>query len=344
MEVEGKNHYQILGVGVTATVQEITMSYKRLAMKWHPDRNPDKTDHSTHIFKRISEAYTVLTDETKRSIYDANLNGSRSSGHYQQQQQSRPFGFGGYGFYDYYEGPSERQPKKGSDIRVDVKLDAAKAISGGIVEVETEEYSQCGDCKDILMQQADKQCYWCHGTGMDIGRVCHCVRSNKVVKKKLDSCKKCNGRGLETHKKKWQVNIPAGVQPSDELVIRGKGSRSAEGGMNGDLKVRIRIELPPSWLISGLDFTCNLMIPFPTAYLGGAMMVELPTGKTISMTIPANTQANTEFKLTGEGLFDGKKKIRGDVRITAIITLPSSRRKVRPEEEAVLRKLFESTA
>ncbi len=345
-----RDYYDVLGVSRTAPADEIKKSYRRLAMKHHPDRNKDDTS-AEGKFKEAKEAYEVLSNAEKRSTYDRFGHDGLSA------QPGRGQGFGAEGFGDIFGdvfgdifggGGRQRgaQVFRGADLGYELRLDLEKAVRGDSVTIEVPTQvacetcdgsgakkgtdpvtcSTCGGVGQVRMQQGffsiQQTCPACKGAGTTIG----------------DPCNDCHGRGRIRKTKTLAVKVPAGVDDGDRIRLSGEGEAGRNGGPPGDLYVEIRVNPHKLFARDGADLACEVPISIGTATLGGE--VELPTlDGNVSLKVPAGTQSGKTFRLRGKGVVTVRDARTGDLFAKVLVETPVN---LTSEQKDLLNKLEES--
>jgi molecular chaperone DnaJ len=327
-----RDYYEVLGVSREVDAAELKSAYRRLALQYHPDRNPDDPAASEK-FKEASEAYGVLSDPERRQRYDrfghAGV-GSAAGG-----------GFGGFDpstFADFtdlfgelfgFSSPRERR-MAGSDLvyRMEITLkDAAFGIDAPVVVSRLE---QCGDCGGSGAQAGTSPvtCSACRGRGRQrisqgflvVTRPCpNCGGEGKIIEK---PCRQCKGEGRKRGQRKLEIRIPAGVETGSRLRLASEGDAGPARGASGDLYVVLTILPDEIFTREGDDLVLALNLPFPTLALGGEISVPTLDGEPEKVTIPAGTQAGNEIRLRGRGLGRLTKSGRGDLVIRAGVAVP----------------------
>ena len=328
-----RDYYDVLGVSRTASADEIKKSYRRLAMKHHPDRNKDDTS-SEGKFKEAKEAYEVLSDADKRSTYDRFGHDGLS----RQPGGGQGFGAEGFGdifgdvFGDIFGGGGRQrgaQVFRGADLGYELRLDLEKAVRGDSVTIDVPTQvacdtcdgsgakkgtdpvtcSTCGGAGQVRMQQGffsiQQTCPACKGAGTTIG----------------DPCDDCHGRGRIRKTKTLAVKVPAGVDDGDRIRLSGEGEAGRNGGPPGDLYVEIRVNPHKLFSRDGADLACEVPISIGTATLGGE--VELPTlDGNVSLKVPAGTQSGKTFRLRGKGVVTVRDARTGDLFAKVLLETP----------------------
>ena len=345
-----RDYYEILGVSNDASADEIKKSYRRLAMKFHPDRNSED-DSAEEKFKEAKEAYEVLKDTDKRAAYDRfghdGVRGGQAGGGFSSEGFSDIFGdvFG-----DIFGGGGGRrgasQVFRGADLGYELKLDLERAVRGETVTIDVPTQVSCDDCDGSGAEKGSEpvKCTTCAGVGQvrmqqgffSIQQACPtCKGAGTQIK---DPCKTCHGRGRNAKTKTLNVKVPAGVDDGDRIRLSGEGEAGRNGGPSGDLYVEIRIEPHKIFDREGSDLSCEVPISFATATIGGE--VELPTlDGTVSLKVPAGTQSGKIFRLRGKGVTTVRDHRTGDLFARVAIETPIN---LTPEQEGFLNKFEES--
>lgn len=325
-------YYEILTVSKTASEGEIKKAYRRMAMKYHPDRNPDNAE-AENKFKEAAEAYEVLSDPQKRATYDqfghAGLEGG-AGGH-------GGGGFGGFGdqfgdiFSEMFGGGfgGQRGPQPGSDLQYELEISLEDAVAGTTVDIRIPTKDLCDKCDGSGAEPGSDVdiCPTCHGAGQvrmqqgffAVNRSCPtCHGQGRIIK---SPCKSCHGEGYEHSNKTLSVKIPAGVDTGDRIRIQGEGEAGEVGAPKGDLYVRIRVKDHAIFVRDDNTLYCELPLSFATAALGGS--VEVPTlGGQANLKIPAGSQSGQRFKLSGKGVKSVRSSYTGDLVVQVNIETP----------------------
>ena len=329
-----QDFYDILGVSKSADADELKRAYRKLAMQFHPDRNPgDKS--AEQKFKDISEAYEVLKDDQKRAAYDrfghaAFENGSRGPGDFAG-------GFSG-GFADIFEemfgamGGRRTQagPSRGSDLRYNLEVSLEDAFRGKQTTIRVATFAHCDACKGSGAEPGTRpsSCRTCHGHGrvraqqgfFTIERTCPtCQGSGQTIDK---PCKACGGQGRTRREKTLSVNIPPGVEDGTRIRLAGEGEAGPHGAAAGDLYIFVSITQHQIFQRDGANIFCRVPIPITTAALGGAIEVPTVEGSRTRVTVPPGTQSGHQFRLRGKGMTVLRSNLRGDMYIHAIVETP----------------------
>jgi len=312
-----EDYYQLLGVSRNASDDDIKKSFRRLAMKYHPDRNPDNAE-ALEQFKKIKEAHDVLSDPKKRSAYDqfghAGVDPSMGGG----------AGFGAGGFSDIFGdvfgdifgggGRSRGGAQRGSDLRYNLEISLEEAVAGTEVKIQIPTLVTCKSCNGsgATKGSAVTTCSTCHGHGavrmqqgfFSVQQTCPtCRGTGKQIK---DPCRSCHGQGRIQDTKTLSVKIPPGVDTGDRIRLSGEGEAGEAGGTPGDLYVQVHVKDHPIFTRDGANLYCEVPISFPKACLGGEVEVPTLSGK-VALKIPSETQTGRLFRLAGKGV----KPVRG---------------------------------
>lgn len=356
-----KDYYELLGVQKGASADELKKAYRKLAMQYHPDKNPgDKAAEAK--FKEISEAYDVLKDDQKRAAYDRfghqAFDGSMGGGG--RGGQAGGFDFHSSGFADIFEdlfggfagGGGARSnsggPSRGSDLRYNLAVTLEEAFKGKQENVKVTTSVACDVCDGSGGEKGSKpiSCPTCNGKGtvrsqqgfFTIERTCHvCQGGGKIIK---DPCKKCAGSGRMRKEKSLMVSIPAGVEEGTRIRLAGEGEVGMRGGPPGDLYIFLSVKQHPFFIRDGSNILCRIPIRFTSAALGGSIEVPTIDGTKVKVTIPEGTQTGHQFRLRGKGMSVMRSSGRGDMFIQVSVETPVNLNKKQKE----LLKEFEKSA
>ncbi|RME78730.1 molecular chaperone DnaJ [Candidatus Woesearchaeota archaeon] len=360
------NYYDILGVSKSASKEEIKRAYKRLALKYHPDRNPGNKE-AEEQFKKINEAASVLTDDKKRAQYDAVGHDAFTQG---ARHGAGAEGFGGgfsgnfedifesifgQGFADIFGGGfsggnRRRRPTRGYDLQYDLDITLEDVVRGLKTQIVIPRFETCDSCQGTgaASPQDIHTCSTCKGQGIvrqaqrtPFG-VFHtqstCPTCGGEGKRIDKLCDLCGGDGRIKHHRKIEVNVPAGVEEGTQLRLEGQGSAGENGAPPGDLYVVIHVKDHKVFERRGHDLFISVPISFVTATLGGE--IEVPTIEgTAKLKIPKGTQSNTTFRMKGKGIPFLRGSGRGDQLVKVIVHTPQGLSK---KQEEYLRKFEES--
>lgn len=353
-----RDYYEVLGVDKSASAEDIKKAYRKLAMKYHPDRNPgDKS--AEEKFKEVGEAYEVLSDADKRSRYDSygfagvdpNFNPNAGGGF--------GGGFGGAGFDfgdifgDFFGGgassrsASQNAPRRGENVMARLELTFEEAAFGCEKEVSAPRIENCPTCHGTGSADGKiETCSRCHGTGqeqvvqsfmgmrMQTATTCsQCGGRGKIIK---TPCSTCKGKGKVRKNNRVKVTVPAGIDNGQTLRVRSEGCVGANGGPNGDLLVEVRVKAHETFVRDGYDIRCAVPISFTQAALGAEIQVPTLEGN-VPYTIPEGTQTGKEFVIRDKGIPElNNSRRRGDLRFTVVVETPT---KLTREQKELLRKL-----
>ena len=343
MATEKRDYYEVLGVERGATDEEVKRSYRKLAVKFHPDKNPDDP-HAEEKFKELGEAYDVLIDPDKRAAYDrfghaAFTQGGAGFGrgvfHDPFEIFREVFGGGGFGggiFETLFGGggAQSNDRRRGSDLRYDMEIKLEEAAFGAEKQIEIEKLDVCDKCGGTGAEAGSRktQCPTCGGRGQvvssrgffHISQTCpRCHGAGEIIEK---PCQKCRGEGRVEKLSRVNLKIPAGIREGTRLRSLANGEAGVDGGSPGDLYVVIHIKEHNIFQREGDDLYCEVPIPFSVAALGGE--IDLPTleGKA-HLKVPAGTQSGQMFKLRGKGIINVNGRGHGDLFARLIVEVPS---------------------
>ena len=344
-----EDFYVALGVSRDAKDADIKKAYRKLAMKYHPDRNPGDAA-AEQKFKDVSEAYEVLKDGEKRAAYDR-------FGHaaFEQGGGSSAGGFGGgfaSGFADIFEEMfagargGGQTAGKGNDLRFNMEVGLEDAFTGKQTEIRVPASVVCNACNGSGAEGASgpSTCPSCQGLGrvraqsgfFTVERTCPtCQGTGQMIK---NPCRKCGGQGRTEKEKTLSVNIPAGVEDGTRIRLSGEGEAGLRGAPSGDLYIFLSLKPHRFFQRDGADIYCRVPIPMTTAALGGTVEVPTVDGTLARITIPTGTPTGHQFRLRGKGMSVLRSKSRGDMFVQASVETPQNLTKRQKE----LLKEFES--
>ncbi|MBJ2186549.1 molecular chaperone DnaJ [Paramuribaculum intestinale] len=362
--MDKRDYYEVLGVAKTATPEELKKAYRKLAIKYHPDKNPGDKE-AEEKFKEAAEAYDVLSDPEKRQKYDQfghNMGpqgfpgGGFGGGHgFTMEDIFSQFGdiFGGHGGFDMggfgsaAGGRPRKRQRRGDDLRITLKLSLEDIAKGISKTLKLKAFAKCDHCNGTGAKDgtAFVTCPTCHGSGTVMrtqqtifglsqsAAVCpECNGDGKIIK---ENCTYCNGTGVQHKEQVVSFNIPAGVADGMTLTVKGKGNAPMHGGVNGDLLVVIEEIKHPELIRDGNDVVYNLMLDFPTAALGGS--VEVPTiGGRARLKIAPGTQPGKILRLRGKGLPSTEGYGTGDELVNVMVYVPET---LNDEERKLIEQL-----
>lgn len=348
-----EDYYKLLGVDRNASDAEIKKSYRSKAMKFHPDRNKDNPTEAEAKFKKVKEAYEVLSDPKKRAAYDqfghAGVDGSMGGGR-------GAGGFGGFGagesfsdiFGDIFGGGRQQRSsvQRGSDLRYNLELTLEEAVFGTDAKIRVPVLVTCGECSGSGAKKGSSPiiCSTCHGHGQvrmqqgffSVQQTCPtCRGTGKQIK---DPCGVCYGQGRVQENKTLSAKIPAGVDTGDRIRLAGEGEAGENGGPAGDLYVQVQVKDHQIFTRDGANLYCEVPISFPTACLGGELEVPTLNGKVL-LKIPAETQTGKLFRLRGKGVKPVRGGPVGDLMCKVQVETPVHLTK---EQKALVEQLSES--
>ena len=354
-----RDYYEVLGVQKGASHDEIKKAYRKLAMKYHPDRNPDDKN-AEEKFKEVGEAYEVLSDDEKRSRYDQ-FGFAGVDPNYGAGQGGAGFGgFGGFGdfgdfgdiFGSFFGGGGSRAsnanaPRRGENVMSRLELTFEEAAFGCEKEVGAMRIENCSNCNGT--GSADgviETCATCRGSGqvrttqnfmgMQMQSTAACPQCGGKGKTIKTPCTTCKGKGKVRRTQKIKVKVPAGVDQGQSVRVRGEGCVGSNGGPSGDLLVEIYIKRHPIFTRRGMDVLCEVPITFTQAALGAEIQVPTLDGK-IPYEIPEGTQTGTTFTIAGKGIPEvNNPRRRGNQRFTVVVETPT---KLSKEQKELLRQL-----
>ena len=338
-----RDYYDILGVPRDATKEQIKDEYRKLALKYHPDRN--KAPDAEEKFKEISEAYAVLSDDEKRGQYDqfghAGIDGRYSTEDifrgvdFDEILRGIGFGFGGFGsiFDTFFGGRRGRGPQRGQDIRYDLEISLDQAYRGYNTEIEVPRTERCPDCNGSGARPgtSPKRCPDCGGTG----QVQHVQRAGFMQFARIEPCRKCGGKGTIIEKpcnechgggivernRRITIKVPPGVDAGSQLLLRGEGDAADQGGPHGDLYVVVHVRPHATFKREGDDLICNMKVNFSQATLGTNLQVPTLDGPA-SIKLPAGTQSGAIFRLRKKGMPNLHDGGRGDELVVVNVRTP----------------------
>lgn len=345
-----RDYYKVLDVPKTATEGEIKKAYRRLAMKYHPDRNPNDKDAEDR-FKEAKEACEVLTDAQKRAAYD-------QYGHAGVEAASRggrPGFSGGDAFSDIFgdvfgdifgaarRGDPRSQQFRGADLRFELELDLDQAVFGYTAEIEVPKLSECETCQGSGAAKGSTAaaCDTCGGSGQirisqgffQLQQTCPRCRGNGTIIK--SPCDTCLGQGRIRRNRKLSVKVPAGVDTGDRIRLSGEGEAGRNGGPPGDLYVEVNVREHAIFERDGEHLSCEVPVSFATAALGGT--VEVPTlDGDVTLKVPPETQSGRVFRLRDKGVKPVRGGSRGDLFCRVVVETPVH---LSSEQKELIRKL-----
>ena len=343
-----RDYYEVLELEKSATTVEIKKAFKRKAMKYHPDRNPDSKD-AEEKFKEAKEAHDVLTDSQKRAAYDqfghAGVDGSAGMGGAGAGAGNFSDIFGDV-FGDIFGGGSRgggQQVFRGSDLRYNLELELEDAVKGTEVKIRVPTQVACDSCGGSGAKKGTQPttCSTCGGHGQvrmqqgffSLQQTCpRCHGSGKMIS---DPCHKCHGHGRVEKHKTLSVKVPAGVDTGDRIRLSGEGEAGENGGPSGDLYVHMNVRPHKIFERDGVDLYCEVPISFVTASLGGELEVPTLDGR-VKLKVPAETQTGKSFRMRGKGVKAVRGSGTGDLICRVMIETPVN---LTNEQKDLLRQL-----
>jgi molecular chaperone DnaJ len=338
-KVNQRDFYEVLGVSKTATVEEIKSSYRKAALKWHPDRNPENKHEAEIKFRECTEAYSVLSDAEKRQVYD-------TYGHAGLSNAGGGVDFNGtifqdfhdifgdfFGFEDILGGGSRRgrtRAQRGADLRYDMTLTFEEAASGVSTKIKLPKQELCASCHGTGAKAGTgaSACQTCGGRGQlasqqgffTITRTCPaCQGAGQIIKER---CPDCRGQGRIERDKTIDLRIPAGVDTGTRLRVPGEGEAGAHGGFSGDLYVVLDVKEHPFFERRGADLYCTIPVSIAQAALGTDLPVPGLNGEE-RLRIPEGTQSGAVFRIKGHGLPDPRGGGKGDLYYHVQVLTPA---------------------
>jgi molecular chaperone DnaJ len=324
-----RDYYDVLGVDRGASASEIKKAFRRVAMKHHPDRNPDNKQ-SEDKFKEAQEAYEVLSDDDKKANFDRFGHASPNQG------AGGGAGFGdifGDVFGDIFGGSGTASGRsgsaRGSDLRYDLQLELEDAVKGKTVEIEIPTLDPCSTCNGSGARagSSPRTCNSCQGVGQvrmqqgffSVQQTCpKCRGRGQMI---TDPCGGCHGQGVVEKRKTLSVKIPAGVDTGDRIRLAGKGEAGPQGGPNGDLYVQMNVAEHSLFVRDGANLHCEVPISFSQAALGGELEVPTLSGK-VKLKVPLETQSGKLFRLRGKGVTQVRGGGPGDLLCRVVVETP----------------------
>ena len=352
-----RDYYEVLGIDKSASEAEIKKAFRKKAMKYHPDRNPDNKEAEEH-FKEVNEAYEVLSDPEKKKRYDqfghAGVDPNAGFG-------GGAGGFGGFDFGDIFDmfggafgggfgggGRSRRNgPQKGRDLQKTVTIEFKEALFGCTKEIEITKNVRCKTCNGEGTEPgtSKKTCDVCGGSGQvsqvkntAFGRfqnVVTCSKCNGTGQIIETPCHECGGEGSIRNRVKIKVDIPAGIDNDNMITLRGQGEPGVNGGPDGDLYVITHVKAHSVYKRRDYNLYIELPITYDQAVLGAKVKVP-GFGESYSYTIPAGTQSGSEFRLKGKGVVNPRTGRKGDLYVKVVVEIPT---KVSSKEKRAIKKM-----
>ena len=366
MAEQKRDYYEVLGVNKNATDEELKKAYRRLAKKYHPDANPNNKEEAEKKFKEVNEAYENLSDPQKRKMYDQfgfngpqGFGGAGQGGGYYSYSSS---GFDGFDMGDLgdifssffgggFGGKSSRPnngPRKGNDIRHDIEITFEDAFLGVKKEIVVTRSEDCDTCHGSGARPGTsaETCSVCHGSGqvrqvqntilgqMQTTRTCtNCHGTGKVIK---EPCTNCRGKGKVRKQARVSINIPAGINDNQTVVLRGEGDVGEKGGPKGDIYITVHLKRHSIYTRKGDNVLCDIPITITQATLGAELQIPMVNGEKVSYKIPDGTQTGTKFTIKNKGFKSINSNWQGDFVFTVVVQTP---KKLTSEQRELLTKL-----
>ncbi|PRY11568.1 molecular chaperone DnaJ [Pontibacter ummariensis] len=357
-----RDYYEVLGLSKSASQEEIKKAYRKIAIKYHPDKNPDDPT-AEDKFKEAAEAYEVLSDQQKRQRYDQfghqGMNGGFGGGGGMNMEDifsqfGDIFGGGGSPFESFFGGARSgggRRTRKGSNLRIKLKLNLEEVANGVEKKIKVKRYEACDTCGGNGAKNGTEMqtCNSCQGSGQvrkvvntmlgQMVSTATCPTCNGEGRIVTNNCEACHGSGRELREEVISINVPAGVMDGMQLSMSGKGNVPERGGVPGDLLIQIEEEAHPTLKRDGNNVIFDQYISFVDAALGAEVEVPTITGK-VKITIKPGTQSGEIFRLRGKGIQDINGYGKGDQLIHVNVWTPKT---LSSDEKAVLEGLRESS-
>lgn len=340
-----RDYYEVLGLNRSASQSDIATAYRRLAIKYHPDKNPGDQE-AIDRFKEAAEAFEVLHDMEKRARYDryghAGVNGQGAAAAHFTDVEDIFAAFGDI-FGDLFGGGRRRRPRKGRDVRCDVSLTLHEAANGTTKTIEFQRQDRCDDCMGTGAADGTppEPCSYCAGRGriiqsagiVRVQTTCpSCHGAGSIVKK---PCRSCRGTGHRAKTVSTEVVIPAGVDDGMQVRLTGEGEPSPNAGPPGDCYCHISILPHPLFEREGQNLVCRVPITYSQAALGTSLEVPTLQGRE-ELEIPPGTQPGETFRLSGRGMPDPRRRGLGDLFVQVLVEVP---KKLSDDEETLLRQM-----
>ncbi len=352
--MSARDYYEVLGVAKNASDADIKSAYRKLALKYHPDRNQGDAE-AEEKFKEAAEAYSVLADSEKRARYDrfghAGVGGAAS-------QPGGP-GFNPDIFADFSDifgdffgfGGGRRQPggpERGSDLRFDLEIEFNDSFTGTETTIQIPREESCESCKGsgAAPGSSPETCPQCRGAGqlrfqqgfLVVARPCgQCRGTGRIIPK---PCPSCRGTGRQTKDRRVTVKIPAGIAEGQRLRRYGEGEHGAHGGPSGDLYVVVHVKPHPLFQRENDDLLCEVPVPFPMMAMGGSFKLDAPCGE-LAVDVPAGTASGTLLPFKGKGMPSVSGRGRGTLYVRAVVDVP---KKLSKDQRKLVEQLAKATA
>jgi molecular chaperone DnaJ len=349
-----KDYYEVLGVERDSSAEQIKSAYRKAALKWHPDRNPENKHHAEENFRQASEAYSVLSDPQKKSIYDRYGHAGLGSRGFEATgfnstifEEFQDILGDMLGFDQVFGGGRRRgsRGQRGADLRYDMNLSFEEAATGVTTKIRVARNESCEACKGTGAKPGSGMttCQTCGGRGQmsyqqgffSISRICPaCQGAGQIIR---DACATCRGQGRVERERTLEVGIPAGVDSGTRLRMTGQGEPGTHGGPPGDLYIFLEVKEHAFFERRGADLNCTIPVSFTQAALGAKIRVPTLSGEE-ELEVPEGTQSGQIFRKKGKGL-PNPHGGRGDLYIVIHVVIPS---KVTREQKRLLEQLGQS--
>jgi molecular chaperone DnaJ len=349
-----RDYYEVLGVPRNVSEQDLKKAYRNLALKHHPDRNPEGQKEAEEKFKEITEAYSVLADKDKRARYDKyGHDGIKMGEGFPGFDASIFSDFGDifsdfFGFGDIFgtgRSRGRRVERRGADLRYDLEIEFHEAAFGTETKVKFDRSETCGECGGSGAKKGSgpETCPTCRGAGqvrynqgfLSIARTCsQCGGAGEVIK---NPCNECRGSGVVKKEKTLKVTIPAGIENGNRIRLPGEGDAGPRGAIHGDLYVVVHVSDHELFKRDGSDLYCEIPVTYPQAALGASITIPTMNGDA-SLKIPAGTSGGTVFRLKSKGIPKLRGSGTGDLYVKVMIHIPTS---PNSEEKKLIKKLDE---
>jgi molecular chaperone DnaJ len=342
-----RDYYEVLGVSRDATEQDIKSAYRKLALQYHPDRNPgDKTAEDR--FKEAAEAYSVLCDAEKRARYDRFGHAGVSAAAGPGAPGFNPDIFGDFSdilgdFFGFGGGGRRGGPARGADLRYDLEISFEESFAGAETTIQIPREEHCDTCKGsgAAAGTGREKCPQCRGTGqlryqqgfLVVARTCgQCRGTGEIIR---TPCASCRGTGLVTKERRVTVRIPAGIADGQRLRLHGEGEHGTAGGPTGDLYVVIHVRQHSTFQRDGDDLYVEVQVPYPTMAMGGSFRVDGPAGEFL-VDIPAGTASGSLIPFRGKGMPSVNGRGKGTLYVRAVVQVP---RKITKDQRKLIEQL-----
>ena len=366
-----RDYYEVLGVDKNATDEELKKAYRKLAKKYHPDANPDNKEEAEEKFKEVNEAYETLSDPQKRKMYDQfgpdgpqgfnGAGGPFGNGGYYSYTSSGFDGFSDFGdlgdiFSSFFGGgartgaraQTQRGPRKGADLNLNMEITFEEAFLGVEKEISITRPETCEICHGTGARPGTSvtKCPTCNGTGtvrqvqntilgqVQTSRTCTaCHGTGEVIKEPCDNCK---GKGTVRKQARIKVKIPAGIDDNQTVILRGEGAAGNKGGEKGDLFITVHVKRHSIYTRKQNNVYCDIPVTITQATLGANLEIPMVDGTKEKCKIPEGTQTDTKFRIKGKGFKNPNSGYAGDFIFTVVVRTP---KRLTKEQRELMEKL-----